>query len=490
MSGTTYIEANSGYQRNMRAFVCCGVVIAIGVIIGGSVALSGRQEEGLSCLLIGFLAFLLILHPAIKLLKRKFDPFESMNLVIANYFIFFVLGPLGMFTPLAYRFFVGDNPFHWLNMSLFYSIIGFVCIYLGYLAPVGGVIARGLPAFNLKWSKTKLKTIILFYTLLALLCYAWLVHLGGGFWSFIGNIGYLRWTLLKYGTGYIIFGIWFLVAANIIWHLWATQHKGGKLLLWLHTLMTLALFVTLGGRSAVIGIVMVIVAIYHYAWKRISLRKLLIILLVMVIFAQVFVVFRWYSPAEFKEHLFNPAIALKFWLGDISSIRVFMRILEGVPAKLDYQLGRTYLNAPLFLVPRRFFPDKPSASADLVVEALFPEYHLPGGGHTAALPPTMPGELYLNFSIVGIILGMFLFGIFCKVGYSYLLKNTKKEMPILIYAVLVPLFLAATSGDFTIAARYLFTTLVPILMAIVFMGLRTSNVKHVLGVHRGLVDER
>lgn len=77
--------------------------------------------------------------------------------------------------------------------------------------------------------------------------------------------------------------------------------------------------------------------------------------------------------------------------------------------QLGYQNGRTlFLPFLLRVVPRGLFPNKPQNSAGYYMSMLFPDLFAKG----FVIAPTYMGALYLNFGMLGVLAGTFLFGIF------------------------------------------------------------------------------
>jgi hypothetical protein len=99
---------------------------------------------------------------------------------------------------------------------------------------------------------------------------------------------------------------------------------------------------------------------------------------------------------------------------DIVSVAAIVR---DTPSVYDFEYGRTYLGIILFPIPRLLWPDKPTLTIALeTTPRYFPESD---PYNYASTPTTLFGEFYLNFGIAGCLLGMFLWGIYLKLLYSY-----------------------------------------------------------------------
>lgn len=87
----------------------------------------------------------------------------------------------------------------------------------------------------------------------------------------------------------------------------------------------------------------------------------------------------------------------------LSDARSVAAILEGVPKKVQYLKGDTYLTLPFVFVPRFLYPDKPAASMPIN------EWFFRNEGGSS--PTTLIGEAYLNFGWLGIFFVMPIMGI-------------------------------------------------------------------------------
>ncbi len=83
-------------------------------------------------------------------------------------------------------------------------------------------------------------------------------------------------------------------------------------------------------------------------------------------------------------------------------------IVKAVPQVIDYQLGKTYVDAVLILVPRAIFPDKTTVNLDTIIGNKVFECDAFGA---CGVPPGMLAESYLNFGAFGAIVLPALFGV-------------------------------------------------------------------------------
>jgi len=100
--------------------------------------------------------------------------------------------------------------------------------------------------------------------------------------------------------------------------------------------------------------------------------------------------------------------AIQFSLARLSCAMVFGAMLRDTPDHVPYWGGSTFYPILFKPIPRLVYPDKPVERTDLAVghrygfvagEDFWSTFHLP-----------MLIELYLNFGVIGVLLGMTLYG--------------------------------------------------------------------------------
>lgn len=119
-------------------------------------------------------------------------------------------------------------------------------------------------------------------------------------------------------------------------------------------------------------------------------------------------------------------------------------VLNGVPRELDYQYGKTLITFLYSPIPRAVWQDKPKRiRVGFLVSPLFKRKTLLSGA-----TPTLIGELYLNFGLLGIFPGMFAYGLFLRLLYrSFKPHLSNKNMALLYVGVLIPMTHSCLDGD-------------------------------------------
>lgn len=187
-----------------------------------------------------------------------------------------------------------------------------------------------------------------------------------------------------------------------------------------------------------------LVLFFYYFKKRVSNSTILIgSLLFMFIFIFWEMFFREYMVAgevvTFKDELsFSQNLIMKFgnfFLGNFMQVQTVSIIMDSYPAKYSFIYGSSFLMVFLIWIPRVIFPNKPLTAAGDFTISLWPEAFYRNG---TTLPPGLVGELYMNFSWLGIIIGIFLIGRF----YGFLwekLANSKNDF---FYSVTAVIFVS------------------------------------------------
>jgi hypothetical protein len=127
-----------------------------------------------------------------------------------------------------------------------------------------------------------------------------------------------------------------------------------------------------------------------------------------------------------------PLLVFDSFVSRIDQSEVFSKILEKYP---PFLYGKPLLNFFIAFPPRLLWKDKPTVHMDgnafgHSIGVLSPEDTLTSVG------PTIVGDWYMNFGVVGIVFGMLFMGFLWRIFYEYLIKGTKLSLSgVLIYSI-------------------------------------------------------
>lgn len=229
------------------------------------------------------------------------------------------------------------------------------------------------------------------------------------------------------------FGALFHFGWFLAWYLlWAKRLRTSTALVLLAILTAMAavvLYYTLGSKSMAV-IMMAMPAMAYYEVKRkLPWKTGLAIVLVFL-----FVVFPAYNTFRrvdrnldttrrldrtvqmaqgWGTHEFMDESVFAF-LNRITIVTSVAAIISDTGRWVDYRYGETLLLAPIgLLIPRFLWPDKPNISIGREFGATFRFTN--AMDRETYIAPSMVGELYWNFALPGVVLGMWLLG----VGYRW-----------------------------------------------------------------------
>ena len=134
-------------------------------------------------------------------------------------------------------------------------------------------------------------------------------------------------------------------------------------------------------------------------------------------------------------------------------------IIEGVPEKVDYMYGETYVSWAFMPIPRTVWLDKPPLGAGPIIGSEIFDLR------SAGVPPGMIAEAYLNFGVLGILFVPFLLGAgmrWCYESFRPVLANPAGAAA---YATaVIPIGLTTVTSGFSQMVIVLLISVAPVLV--------------------------
>ena len=468
------------------------ILLSIALLAGLLPSLLIALIETGSVISLSLLLLIILIIPLLsRAVKGTLDAFEPITVCVLIFAIGYPLRALSIIwledLQLTLRPLGEQETIYYLSLALFYAIIGLVAFYGGYSTGLGKAIGKKLFVAGNQWSAVRTRRIIILFSISGLFFYFLLMEMAGGVVHFITHMAY-RVELIGGGAGgYVRWGVTLMPLATIIWYIHCLTKKKSKLF-WAHFAVSSLLLASLGGRSGVILFWLVLLIIHHYLVKKINLKKMFALVVIFLVFSSGMLAFRLATRGGFQIEQFrimaadiiSPQGLAESMARDFNIIDRFILIMRGVSVtgELDLKFGRTIFIDPwLMPIPRAIWPDKPTTVGGLIVRTFFP-----GWGGIGGIPPSLLGEFYLNFLLPGIILGMFLFGVACKMLHSYLDFNCNNKGVVAVYAISITHVLGfALSGNFTLTVMSYLMQIIPLGFAIIYMGGGKISVKRCIG---------
>jgi hypothetical protein len=144
-------------------------------------------------------------------------------------------------------------------------------------------------------------------------------------------------------------------------------------------------------------------------------------------------------------------------------------IIDAIPGKIEYQYGRTFtlwLAAP---IPRTMWKEKPVISIGQILgEKVFGSGIGRAGG---GIPPGFISELYWNFGVPGVLIGMYILGLWLKFIYVNFRKHfgQNKNILLIYISIMVP-FVYLIQNSFTFFIIEAVKFIVPLFITLWFIG--------------------
>jgi len=426
---------------------------------------------GISYALIGAVAVACLVPFYVSLRTRSADLFEPVCWAAAYFALLFVLRPLYDLT-LGSEF-LGEAPFDQatgeaFNLGLIYALLSF-CVFLGgYYSNLGTRFAKGFPRLPTGWDGGRSKIAWLLLLGLGCISYFALVNSFGG-WTYY--IDHKQETLTASGQGYT------LLSTSLISIAFAMKltrslesRKRDYVVLGLFLMILLAIGFFSGSKGVFLAPIMVAVVAFYYLKNSIRFRHLIYLLPFILLVFPVFNTYRNYSFDDqvqvVPEDQVSVSGLIKHGMSRFYGIDSLTLVIRDTPTVMDYQFGETIL--PLFVawIPRQLWEDKPVISFGKVFAETYMVEFFADTGTSAS--PTVLGEAYLNWHLLGVLLVALLSGVVIRSTYVWLIKLNFGAPSVFIYSqffLYMFMFWEASIAGF-LAER--FASLL-MLLAIVFM---------------------
>ena len=267
------------------------------------------------------------------------------------------------------------------------------------------------------------------------------------------NIDFLSWILpfLNYGVLLIVY-----------------SHKGNKKPITLKIFMLAilsGLMSGLGGRKALIMLLIEVLLLSHYCVKSINVKKLLklkYIFLIICIYIFFILMVKFRVEGAVEEFLKNPFLfALNSNEGFLKTIKkesyvaYYMALIKYFQTN-SFWKGKTFLGLVTAIIPSSIFPNKPPVDDGTYLYSICL-------GRTDIMPPmpfnklngsSLPletfGSMYCNFGVIGLFLGMTLLGIVYKYFYQKMKNSSYNFFYVIMYIQVIFTFHLSTLRVFQI----------------------------------------
>jgi oligosaccharide repeat unit polymerase len=246
--------------------------------------------------------------------------------------------------------------------------------------------------------------------------------------------------------------------------------RGNYVRLWigLGALIGVPLFLISSSKALLIRLLFTPMLFRHFLVKPLRMRSVLLFFLAFALLFPVFYAYRALGVGGLDgvvPYLQNTEMPLLKMYNRAYDADSFMRVLHatgegGVPL----QWGRSLVDLFVFFVPRALWPAKPPSFGLGFAGQYMPDVDW---GIMTYVSPSLPGELYLDFGLAGVLLGFL--GLGWALRAAYRVARRGGPGAVLLYGYF---FLAAVhlvEGSIAAQVEFLLMSVVPALLAVAWL---------------------
>jgi len=357
---------------------------------------------------------------------RRRDTFAILPWSLA--FFLLVFGVRSVDVLLNGSAYLGEPPFDSatraaFQLALFYAIVGLVAFLGGYYSRLGVALANSLQILPRRWNRRRARTVILVLAGVGIVGNVVLTANLGGLRHYLLN----KSEVLNTGMGGNYYVAWLGSMTGhslfVAYAFWLAERRFCLLTWSVLFPLNVALGLGSGSKGAFLSTFLTLVMIFHYLKRRVSLKFMT---LFVVAALSTFPVFNAYR-GNFKDwsELWSNVRGMSVRIQDdkrvlvVSLLHRFTGIdmltiaVRDTPRVAAFQFGKTLAPIAVAWIPRGLWEGKPVVSFGRV----FAVRYL--GSEDEAAAPTILGEGYINFHVVGIIGICVTLGLLSRGVYHY-----------------------------------------------------------------------
>ncbi len=416
--------------------------------------------------------FVLALVPIIieKVKKGRIDIFSP--LIIFEFFYLLLFGvPALDLVFLKPETIIQDK--HFYSLALTYIVVGLHFFQIGYFSRFGSLLIKKKVISSRDWSIKKIKRLAIIFSLISTLLFFIVFKMSGGVAAYFMNIKHAMVNITT-GSSFLFMGIILVKIPLLLWFCYNLKNNRFTFSFYIFLLFVIFLLMSLGERGPFMFLFVSMLVCYHYAKRQVNFFLIVTIGLCLLMFLTVYIQYRELTGKNINFQNINRHISffnIKTYTNFIINFDQLERVKDMtkyVPERLDFQYGKTFFNLIFKPIPSRIWAEKPQGAGTVATKALYPNVF----AAKVVFAPSIIGELYLNFHVIGIILGMIIFGIFLKMLHTMLIRKSENKNFIILYAILTPEILGQIRGDFAVVSSWLIFHLVFLYLALKFVTIK------------------
>jgi hypothetical protein len=397
-----------------------------------------------TAILVAGVGVVLTLALALRPLQRRFDPFDPIVIFSLAWGVMFVVRPAAILIR-------GDTDFYGvdigstLDRAVLLGLLGAVGFIVGYHLRVGRRLARAAPGPPGTYASSTAVAAAFVVSALGMLALGLLLLPHGGLHAldtFVSGRSFAFDKILAQSTSYLWWSSLLVVPAGLAGLAIALVDPKPLTIVSASVLLALALFRTIpiGNRIFLLTFVGgVIVFVYLRVDRRPGLVALVVGLGLALVVSYAIVNFRYPDTRRSLSGTLHGVVS--------TPSRVFAPLTKGpdaemapalagalrvIPGTLHYRYGdATFGDLVRRPIPRQWWPDKPQPPGRQVVALVWPRA-LAEGSFDPAFTPLL--YFFWDFGLVGVFVGMALYGVSMRLLFEYLLLHRRNVVAQLLFA--------------------------------------------------------
>ncbi|MEA2331510.1 MAG: O-antigen polysaccharide polymerase Wzy [Thermoleophilaceae bacterium] len=224
-----------------------------------------------------------------------------------------------------------------------------------------------------------------------------------------------------------------------------------------------------GSRARILLALLMLAVIKHYLWSPWRLRQLAAGMAVFVVFAGAFVAFRQAANVDSIGEAIGQApkygLEPRVILNDLTAFDDVFYVTTTYGQRRPHQNGDFLLGGVRSYLPAAVDPGKPEGGDIVLRRAVF------GESTGAGRPPTVIGDLYIDFGFPGVAIGALLLGMAAR-GLTGLVLGSGpgREYRVALYAVALIVLYELVVDSFSIALGYALAFGIPLVATVHALG--------------------
>lgn len=428
-------------------------------------------------LLIVLIAALLCVPVIVRLLQRRFDPFEPTIIFVIAWGVLFVARPIGMLLTNSFEVSTYQVRQGFAGM-LFMAFVGAVGFLLAYALPAGTTIGRRLRVLPEPGSAGTAVGYGLIISLIGVLLFVVFIATSGGLGTLKALIAGRQENMIVFlqtsSTSYLSGALALTFPAAMLTFFFALRKR--SLLLWMLGIAIAGIGLAVDGPVGIRGWILPytggpLILRYLIREKRPGITSLLVLAFIGISLNGFIVQARDSSTRSstsmgdlFRANLTNAGDTWSRFVmgGDTEMPNLLSLEVIEVPSNIPFQNGTATGEVLVQPIPRAIWPSKPRAGDETLTQRLF----VAPGLNSTARQYTPMGNFYLDFGYVGALLGMAGLGLLARIHFEYFRANASNGAVQILYAATLLFLVVLLRGSVGDAAGRLVFIVPPLLLGL------------------------